>query len=80
MKSIEFPEVTNKIAEHQEEFETVHVQYQPKQGSVNMCFEFSEEERKKIAETGKIWYKQVIGNSSMHPMLLSAHKEDVIAM
>ena len=78
MKSIEFPGVTNKIAEHQEEFNTVHVQYQPKDSSVNMCFEFTNEEITEIVKTKQIWYKQLIGNGQMHPMRLAAFKNEII--
>jgi len=78
MKSVNFPEVTNKIAEHQEEFQTVHVQRQEEDGSVNMCFEFTQDELDQISETGKIWYKQVIGNGKMNPMRLAAFKNEII--
>ncbi|MBS3993136.1 MAG: hypothetical protein KGZ87_05425 [Bacteroidetes bacterium] len=78
MKSVEFPEVTNKIAEHQVEFNTVHVQYQSNDRSVNMCFEFTDEEIKEIVRTKQIWYKQQIGNSQMHPMRLAAFKNEII--
>jgi len=78
MKSITFPESTNKIAEHQEEFETVHVQFQNEDMSANMCFELSPEEIKEVSTTGKIWYKQVLGSQLMHPMRLSPFKEVII--
>jgi len=78
MKSITFPEVTNKIAEFQEEYQTVHVQFQPEDQSVNMCFEFSEQEIEEIIKNKKIWYKQIIGHQEMHPMMLSGFKEAII--
>ncbi|MDB0602347.1 MAG: hypothetical protein V3V28_09295 [Polaribacter sp.] len=77
MKSITFPEVTNKIAEHQEEFNTVHVQFQKNDNSVNMCFELTDDEIEEIKRTGKIWYKQVV-NGQMHPMRLSPFKNQII--
>lgn len=78
MKSITFPEVTNKIAEHQEEFNTVHVQWDSKEQGVGMCFELSDEEVAEIVKNKKIWYKQIIGGGQMHPMRISAFKNDVI--
>lgn len=78
MKSVEFPEVQFKIAEHQDEFNTVHAQYQEKDGSLNMCFEFTQDELDEISATGKIWYKQVVGKGQMHPMRLAAFKNEII--
>ena len=78
MKSVEFPEVTNKIAEHQDEFNTVHVQYQQNDGRLKMCFEFTQDELDEISATEKIWYKQVVGKGQMHPMKLAAFKNEII--
>lgn len=78
MKSINFDGVTNKIAEHQEQFNTVFVQTNVNDHSVNMCFEFSRQELEEITKTGKIWYKQINGSNQMHPMLLSPFKEVII--
>ena len=79
MKSINFDGVTNKIAEHQEQFNTVFVQINVNDHSVNMCFEFSREELEEITKTGKIWYKQINGSNQMHPMLLSPFKDQIIS-
>jgi len=78
MESVNFAEVTNKIAEHQEEFNTVHVQHNREDRSVNMCFKLDEDELKEIAKTGHIWYKQIIGTGQMHPMRISAFKNEII--
>lgn len=78
MKSIPFEEAKIKIAEHQKEFNTVHAQFNPKEGSVNMCFELSDEDIAQLTKTKKIWYKQVNYGEPMHPMRLSAIKEEII--
>lgn len=78
MKSIDFPEVTNKIAEHQKEYNTLFAQWQPKEQSINVCFELTEEEIAEIQKTGKIWYKQLTFKNPMHPMRLSPFKENII--
>lgn len=78
MKSVTFEEVNLKIAEHQEEYETVHVQHIPELGTIGMCFELSPEEIQQIVVTGKIWYRQVIGSGQMQPMNLSVNKEVII--
>ena len=80
MKSIDFPEVTNKIGEDQEEFQTVFSQFQIKDRSINLCFELSDEDIKELVKTKKIWYKQQVGNQKMHPMMLSVEKSDIISL
>lgn len=60
MKAIEFPEVNVRIAENQPEYETLpaSIHFNPEYGmnEVTTCFELNEEEKKQIAETGKIWF------------------------
>lgn len=78
MKSISFEEATNKIAEHQDEFNTVISQYQSGDKSVNLCFELTNEEIEEIQKTKKIWYKQVTGGRPMNPILISPFKGNII--
>lgn len=78
MKSINFPEATNKIAEHQEQFNTVISQWNPDEQSVNMCFELDEEEMKQLNKTKRVWFKQITGGKRMNPILISPWKEAVI--
>jgi hypothetical protein len=78
MKSINFSEATNKIAEKQEEFNTVISQWNPEEQSVNMCFELDEAEFAEISRTRKLWYKQLIGNRTMNPMRISPFKKQMI--
>lgn len=60
MKAIEFTEVNVRIAENQPEYETLpaSIHFNPEYGmnEVTVCFELDEEEKKQIAETGKIWF------------------------
>lgn len=79
MQSIPF-EGTVKIAEHQEEFNTVHGHfgrdtYNPQMPVITICFELSEEEKKVLLETGKIWYQQC--SLQMRPMSLSVVKPEL---
>lgn len=78
MKSITFPEATNKIAENQPEYNTVISQWNPEEQSVNLCFELDEEEFAEIARTRKVWYKQLTFGKSMNPIRLSPFKNQMI--
>lgn len=59
MKAIEFPEVTHRIGEKQEEYQTlpVHAGWDKQTGlsKITMCFELDEKEKKQVLETGQIW-------------------------
>lgn len=73
MKSVEF-EGTIKIAEHQDEYETVHGHLGGNQvfPVITLCFELTEEEIDMIQQTGKIWYQQC--SKQLRPMNLSVLK------
>jgi len=79
MQSIEFPEANIKIAEHQEEYQTVHAnvqQYEKTNFNVmTACYELTGEEIQEIMLTKKIWYQQLIPmKDSMQPMSLHVIK------
>jgi len=80
MKNITFPEANIKIAENQEQYNTVHAFHQPKDqgGSITMCFELTDEEVKEISKTKKLWIKQLTFNGPMTPIALSVNKNDLI--
>lgn len=78
MKSVNFEEATNKIAENQPEFKTVHSQFQSSDQSINLCFELDDDEIETIRKEKRIWYKQVIGKENMQPILLSTNKWEII--
>lgn len=73
MKAIEFPAVNVRIAEHQDEYETLPVYVEPDnpQTPMTMCFELDEAERKQVQETGKIWLTILTFGQRFHPIRLS---------
>ena len=78
MKAIEFPEVNVRIAEKQEEYETlpVHVDMSDNRTKTTMCFELNEEEFKQVAETGRIWVQMLTFGYSFHPISMSFLKPE----
>lgn len=78
MKAIEFKEVNLRIAENQPEYETlpVHVDFEDHKTPITMCFELDEEERKQVAETGRIWIKQLTFGKPFPPILMSFMKPE----
>jgi len=75
MNSVTFEEVNIKIAEHQEEYNTVHANVQ-KVAGVNImtaCYELTGEEIQDIMINKKIWYQQCIGEA-MQPMIILTTK------
>lgn len=84
MKAIEFPEVNLRIAENQEEYETLPVYAKIDEESngyfnqVTMCFELDDEERRQVAETGQIWHTVLVpGGHNFHPIRMSILKPDM---
>lgn len=78
MKAIEFPEVNLRIAEHQEEYETLPAYHNKQEGSVTFCFKLTEDEVNRMYATGEIWFKQLTFNKPMNPVALSTNKEELI--
>lgn len=78
MKAVEFPEANIKIAENQPEYETLPALHDPDEGSIVYCFQLSEEEKKQVIETGRIWIKQLTFNRPMQPIGTSCLKENLI--
>ena len=78
MRAIEFPEVNVRIAEHQEEYETLPVFADASKAEVpvTMCFELSDEEKKQVDETGKIWLTVLCFGGSFHPINNSCLKPE----
>lgn len=78
MKAIEFPEVNVRIAEHQEEYETLPVFADASKGEVpvTMCFELSDEEKKQVAETGKVWFTILTFGKNFQPIEMSCLKPE----
>lgn len=74
MKPKEFPQMTVKIAEEQEEYQTLPAYISP-DGVVIACFELSEKEREQVSNNGEIYlsihtsgqHLQPIGMSVLNP-------------
>lgn len=80
MKSITFPEVNQKIAEDQEEYETVYANTRTDEIGVSVitvCFELTDAEAEEIFLNKKIWYQQIVSRNRMHPMNLSITKPEL---
>jgi len=84
MKAIEFPEVNIRIAENQPEYETIPANVTQDEESngyfnqVTMCFELDEEERKQVAETGRIWHTVLVPQGKhFHPIRSSCLKPEM---
>lgn len=80
MEPKDFPEVNVRIAESQEQYETLPAYHNGLEGSVTFCMQFDAEELQKIAETGQVWFKLWIGNQSFPPLSLSTKKEDLLVL
>jgi len=70
MIAIDFPGVTVKIAEHQEEFQTLPAKECPN-GSMMFCFELDQEELDEINKTKRIFWQQFTGGKPMQPIGMS---------
>lgn len=78
MVSKDFPERNLKIAEHQDEYETLYAYHNPKEGSVTFCFQLNKEEIDQILNTGEIYFKQLTFGAPMQPVAMSVDKVDLI--
>ncbi len=68
MKAIEFKEMNIKIAEHQEEFQTLPAYHNQLDGSLIYCFELSDTELKEVQESKRIYFKQITQGQPMQPI------------
>lgn len=74
----EFKEVNVRIAEHQDEYETLPAFYNNKEGSLLVCFELSEDELNRVKATNEVWFKIFTGGKALQPIATSTNKEDLI--
>ena len=68
MKAVEFDQVNIKIAEHQDEYQTLPAHFNKAQGTVTACFELDEAEKQQVAEEGKIYITLWTGGQSLQPI------------
>lgn len=73
MKSYEFDECNVKIAEHQEEYQTLPAFVQPS-GLLTFCMEIDETELKKINNDGYIMLEFLNFNLPAQNVVISVHK------
>lgn len=81
MKAIEFKEVNIRIAENQEEYQTLPVFADTTDPAVpvTMCFELDDEERKQVAETGHVWLTVLTFGQHFHPIAMSCLKPESLS-
>lgn len=80
MKAKEFDEVNVRIAEHQDEYETLPAYHDKNEGSMTFCFELDEEEQLEVATNGVIFMKVLTFNQPLQPIAMSVIKEDLITI
>ena len=73
-ESTKFSTGKRKIAENQEEYETLPAHIGGKSGEVTICFELDRKERKQVQETGQIWLSVLTFNSPLQPIHQSCLK------
>lgn len=75
---VEFEEVNVKIAEDQEEYQTVPAHWNGKEGSIVYCFKLTQGEIDEIVETRKVYFKQLTFGKPMQPVHPSVFKNEVL--
>ena len=65
-----FPQVNALFGADQPEYKPLPA-LQTSDGYVVMCFQMTEEEKKKIAETGEIWISLLTGGGSLQPIYVT---------
>lgn len=78
MKSIEFPEVNVRIAENQDEYETLPAFYDENEMSMTFCFELDPDELEQVGKTGRIFIKQLTFNQPMQPIFGSCLESETL--
>ena len=73
----EFDEVNVRIAENQDEYETLPAFCNTQEGTAMVCFELDEDEKKQVTETGLIYMKVLTGNGKLQPIAMSVIKDDL---
>lgn len=79
MKSVEFEQVNVRIAENQEEYETLPAFYNENDGTITYCFELDNKELEQIGKTGKIYIQQLTGGRAMQPIRGTVLKEVLLS-
>lgn len=78
MKAKDFNEANVKLAEGQEEYQTLPAFFNPDDGSMTFCFELDEAELNRIKATGEIWFQVMTFGRPMQPIAMTTNKEQLI--
>lgn len=70
MKSVHFPQANITIGATQPQYQPL-IAHADENRACTVCFELTEEEKKQIAETGKLWYTQIVGSELFQPIRMS---------
>ncbi len=73
MKPINFRQVNVVIAKNQPQYQTLpaHAVEGDASGTVICCWQLTDEEKKRVAETGVIWHSSMTFGRAFQPQLLS---------
>jgi hypothetical protein len=78
MKAIEFSEMNTRIAEKQDEYETLPARiYDDPFGEVISCWQLTDEEIDKIKETKCIWLSMLTFRKGIAPVMMFAEKPEM---
>lgn len=77
MKPVKFPEVNATFGEGQPQYKPLPVLLFP-DGQAISCWQLSEEEKARVAETGQIWLSQLTFNRPLQPVFMTTDKADLI--
>lgn len=70
MEPKNFPQVNAIFGADQPEYKPLPA-LQTSDGYVVMCFQMTEEEKKKVAETGEIWISLLTGGGALQPIYVT---------
>lgn len=78
MKAIEFPGCNRKVAEKQDEYNTLPAFVAPNDpdGRIICCYELDEKELKVIQKTGKVYLMLMTFNHPLQPINMTINLED----
>ena len=76
MNPIKFPEHNATFGEGQPQYKPLPVHITP-EGQVISCWQRSEEDKARIAETGQIWLSQLTFNRPLQPVFMTTDRSDL---
>ena len=77
MKPVKFPEVNATFGKSQPQYEPLPVLLFP-DGQAISCWQLSDEEKARVAETGQIWLSQLTFNRPLQPVFMTVEKAELI--